>query len=335
MENNKLIYTLQLFNSSCDRDFLASLEIYKNNIIRQEKTPLNEISWVVDNSKRFIKSVPRIFGVKLNNEVIGYAETAYIRSSKCITIDYLILDEKYSTHSAFYTFLLLIIDHYNSNQFDYDFIITEKLTYNDNLFINEVSEWQLEGFKVINQIYIQPRLEVDNYDSEQEAILMLYQRNTSTPHISKETYRKIVHSLYFDYYYEWDGFFFNNDGERIDNYNRLNGNLKKIEASLEIEEIQLNGYPFKKISNETKIIPKVTTTSKKAWRALLFVASFCVVVLGVILAIKKMNIELAIVGVIFILITFLWLTVMSMSEDKALQILEKIPIISKLFGLSK
>lgn len=335
MENDKLTYTLQLFNSSCDKDFLSSLEIYRNNIIRQEKTPLNEISWVVDNSNRFTKSTPRIFGVKLNNEVIGYAETSYILSSKCITIDYLILDEKYNTHSAFYTFLLLIIEYYNNNKFDYDYIVTEKLTFNDSQFVDEMSEWQLEGFKVVNQLYIQPRLELDNFDSEQEAILMIYQRNTNTPFISKDTYKKIVHSLYFDYYYEWDSFFFKNDDESVENYNRLNANFKKIEDSLNIEEIKLNGYPFKKISNETKIIPKDTSTNNKAWKALLFVATFCILALGVILAIKKMNIELAIVGIIFVLITFLWLAVMAMSEEKALKIIEKIPIISRFFGQSK
>ena len=68
---------------------------------------------------------------------------------------------------------------------------------------------------------------------------------------------------------------------------------------------------------------------------MLFVATFCVLALGVILAIKKMNIELAIVGVIFVLIAFLWLAVMAMSEEKALKIIEKIPLISKIFGQSK
>lgn len=333
--DNKLVYTLHLFNSSCDKDFLAALDIYQNNIIRQEKTPMNEICWVVENSSRFKKSSPYIFGIKLNNEVIGYAETAYIPSAKSITIDYLILDDKYNTHSAFYTFLLLIIEYYNSHRFDYDYIITEKLTYNDTQFVDEMSEWQLEGFKVVNQMYIQPKLEVDNYDSEHEAILMLYQRNTDSPCIGKETYKKIVAALYFDYYYEWDSFFFKSEDESVDNYNRLKQNLQKIEEALNIEEIKLNGYPFKKISNESKIIPKDTSSSKKAWKALLFVATLCIVALGVILAIKKMNIELAIVGIIFILITFLWLSVMALSDEKAFKIIEKIPLLSKFFGQSK
>ena len=104
MEKNsytkKLVYSLKVFDSNYDNDFLKSLEIYRNNIVLQEKTPLNEISWVVENFKKFKTSYPRIFGIILNNTVIGYAEAAYVPRGKFITIDYLILDEKYKLNFA-------------------------------------------------------------------------------------------------------------------------------------------------------------------------------------------------------------------------------------------
>ena len=339
MEKNsytkKLVYSLKVFDSNYDNDFLKSLEIYRNNIVLQEKTPLNEISWVVENFKKFRTSHPRIFGITLNNTVIGYAEAAYVPRGKFITIDYLILDEKYKTHSAFYTFLLLIIEYFNANKYDYDFIITEKLVkQTSRALIKELDELQLEGFKIINQLYIQPKLEEDNIDSEHEAILLLYQRNTTRPYISKDTYCNIVYSLYFDYYFEWDSFFFVSEEDRINNFNRLTKNYNYIKNSMDSKEIILNGYPFKKLSNDNKIIPKADI-NKKSWNALIFLITFCIVVLGVVLAIKQLNVEFTIVAIIFILMLFVWLAFISLADDRAMTLIDKIPILSKFFSQSK
>jgi len=335
VSTEKLIYSLEVFESVNDTNFQNALDIYRNNVVWQEKTPLNEISWVVENSNKFKTSFPRIFGISLNNTIIGYAEVAYIPRVKSLTIDYLLLDSKYKTHSAFYTFLMLIVEYFNAKKFDYDFIITEKLASQSNSIpVDELDEFQLEGFKVINQLYIQPKLELDNSDSEHEAILLLYQRNATKPYISKETYCKIVEALYFDYYFEWDSFFFMSEEEKRNNYNRLNSNLSRIEEAMTCEEIQLNGYPFKKISNENTIIPK-TEVSKKPWKALIFVIIFCITTLGIILAIKQMNVELTIVCVIFVLMMFIWLSFISLTDDRAISLIEKLPIISKFFGQSK
>ena len=339
MEKNtftkKLTYSLKVFDSNCDSDFQEALDIYRNNVIWQEKTPLNEISWVVENSKRFKTSYPKIFGIMLNNTVIGYAEVAYVPRAKFITIDYLIIDAKYKTLSAFYTFFMLIIEYFNANQYDYDFIITEKLTKpSAETALEDLSELQLEGFKVINQLYIQPKLEKDNLDSEQEAILLLYQRNTTEPYISKDTYCNIVHSLYFDYYFEWDSFFFKSEEEKIHYHNRLSVNYNQIKESMDYEEIILNGYPFKKISTENTIIPRSDKT-KKPWKALIFLLIFCIIVLGVILAIKQLNVEFTIVAIIFILMLFIWLSFIALSDDKALELIDKIPVLSKFFSQLK
>lgn len=60
----------------------------------------------------FDKFVLFFCGLKLNGKIIGYAEVALIKSTRYITIDYLIVNEKYRTHSAFYTFLLLLINFF-------------------------------------------------------------------------------------------------------------------------------------------------------------------------------------------------------------------------------
>lgn len=333
---SKLTYTLHVFESSSDVKFIKAIDVYQKTVSRIEKTSTNEIAWVVDNRKSFQTSMPYFFGLELNNKVIGYAEVAYIKRTRYIAIDYITIDNQYKTHSAFYSFILLIIEHFNSLKIDFDFIGIEILTdFEGTASKEEISEFELEGFKVINSLYMQPSLEKNNFDSQHEAVLMINQRNKATAFIGKKTYCEIVDSLYFDYYYEWDCKFYNNEIERVNGYNQFKKNYDTIVNSCSNSNIILNGYPFKSISSEDKIIPPEQTKSQKLWQALFFVAIFTIMLLGIILAIKKMNIEFAIVIVIFIALIFLWLSFLAFSEDKAMKLLSKIPILSKLIELLK
>lgn len=332
LNNLKLTYNLKLFSNSNDERFIEALDVYRRSVSRNEKTSTNEIVWTVDHQRKFKSSQPYFFGLELNNKIIGYAELAYLKRTRYITIDYLIIDSKYQTHSAFYSFFMLIIQYFTDIQLDFDYIGIEILTKNKGTASHEeISKLELEGFKVVNQLYIQPCLEQNNFDSQQEAILMIYQRNSSSNVISKESYCDIVKSIYFDYYCEWDSNFFGNETDRGENYKVLSENYEKIVSSISESEIILNGYPFKKMSAEDKIIPKENTINKKLWQALFFVLAFSVIVLGVLLAVKKMNIELIIALMIFVIMIFVWLSFLAFSENKAMKILNKIPLLSKFF----
>ncbi len=330
--NLKLTYSLKLFSSNTDEKFIEVLDVYRRSVSRNEKTSINEIVWTVEHQSEFRSSQPYFFGLELNNKIIGYAELAFIKKTRYIAIDYIIIDSKYKTHSAFYSFFMLIIEYFNSIKLDYDYIGIEILTKNTGtVSIEEISKFELEGFKVVNQLYIQPCLEQNNFDSQQEAILMIYQRNYSSNTISKESYCDIVKSIYFDYYHEWDCNFFRNEVDKGENYKKLTENYEKIVSAVSESEIILNGYPFKKMSAEDKIIPNESTINKKLWQALFFVVIFSLIVLGVILAVKKMNIELIIALVIFVVMIFVWLSFLAFSEEKAMKLLVRIPLISKFF----
>ena len=140
-----------------------------------------------------------------------------------------------------------------------------------------------------------------------------------------------MHSIYFDYYYEWDSHFFSNNADQNNSYNKLQQAYEKISSLLTDEPIILNGYPFSKMSNEDKVIPNDKLVNKKLWQALFFTMAFGILALGLILAIKKMNVELAIAGAVFVILLFTWLAFLSFSENKAYSILLNIPVISKLF----
>ncbi len=333
LQSLKLNYSLKIFDNSEDKEFLEALNIYIKSVSRSEKTSTNEITWCIDNRNVFDKFVLFFCGLKLNGKIIGYAEVALIKSTRYITIDYLIVNEKYRTHSAFYTFLLLLINFFSTEKLDYDFIGIELLTDdNGNLSKEELTEFELEGFRVLNTLYIQPCLEAKNYDSQHKALLLIYQRNSDNKKIKKDTFLEIVRSIYFDYYYEWDINVLNiNNSEKSMLYNKLQELLKIVENSLSEDLITLNGYPFSKMSGENKVIPNDKTVNKKLWQSLFFTMVFGIFVLGLILAIKKMNVELIIVGVVFVLFLFTWLSFLSFSENKAYSLLSKIPFLSKFF----
>ena len=336
VQNCKLSYALKIFQHSDEDKFIDALDIYRRVVPRSEKTNTNEIIWCLDNPSSFSKSKLFFLGLELNNRIIGYSEIALIKATRYITIDYLVIDEKYKTHSAFYTFLLLIVQYFTNIKLDYDFIGIELLT-DDNGMLSkkELSEYELEGFNVVNTLYIQPCLETNNHDSQHEAILLIYQRNTLNKKISRNTYLDIIHAIYFDYYYEWDSHFYKNDEEKIESYNKLQESYEQICLSLKEDFIILNGYPFTKMSGENKVIPNDKIISKKLWQALFFTMVFSVLVLGTMLAIKKLNFELTIVGIIFVLLLFTWLAFLAFSENKAIKVLEKLPIISSFFEHTK
>lgn len=332
-QNLKLNYSLKVFKDSMDEKFIDALDIYRKSVPRNEKTNTNEIIWCLDNSNEFNKFTLFLFGLELNNKIIGYAELALIKSTRYIALDYLLIDEKYKTHSALYTFLLLIVEYFSSIKLDYDFIGIEFLTNDDGeLSKEELSEFELEGFRVVNTLYIQPCLEINNYDSRHEAFLLIYQRNTLNRIISKDTYLSIIHSIYFDYYFEWDSHFLNDDIEKVNHYNNLQQTYDKIKGSVTEDSIILNGYPFTKMSNENRVIPNDKSINKKMWQGLLFTMILGTFALGLILAVRKLNVELAIVGAIFVILIFTWLAFLSFFDSKASSILSKIPILSIFFG---
>lgn len=332
MGSLKLNYSLKIFQNSTDDKFLNALDVYIGTVPRNEKTNTNEIIWCLDNACQFKKFTLYFLGLELNNRIIGYAEVAFLKKTRYVTLDYLAIDKKYRTHSAFYTFLLLIVEYFASIKLDYDFIGIELLTNDDaSVFQKNLSEFEIEGFRVVNTTYIQPCLEPNNYDSQHDAILLIYQRNTSDKKISRNTYLDIVHSIYFDYYFEWDSHFLKNNEEKNKNYNKLQKMYGTICSALSDEVILLNGYPFSKMSGEDKIIPNDKRINKKLWQSLFFTMIFGVFALGVIFALNRMNVELAIAGTIFILLLFIWLAFLSFSENRAYSILTKLPGLSKVF----
>jgi len=332
---NKITYKLKRFTSSSDNSFIDALRIYTSSISREAKTSTNEITHWLDQVKD--KTDPTelmFFGFFSNDTIIGYAEIAYIRTERLIIMDYMVVDSKYMSNSSFSTFFFLLLGYFVKNDIDYDYIVTEILVkFNDiETKVDIIRLFENEDFKIINTLYIQPRLETSNLESNKEALLMIYQRNCSKSSIKKETYFRIINSIYFDHYCTWDAPFFSDEQKRNENYNKLMSDFEKIKSStcqevLSDEEIKLNGYKNKLIRNNA--LPPVSNT-KTIRSAIIFTFIAVILIMLILFFLKELKMELTTVVAVTITILFILFSFLYLIDQKSAKILDKIPLLSKI-----
>lgn len=250
MISNVINYSLVVFNDSSNCEFVDALDIYRKTTPRDQKTNSNEIIFWVNNQSEFKLGKLFFLGLKANNKVIGYAEVAYIADERILLIDYLNIDNLTSYYSGFYTFFALIIDYVEYLRLDYDYIIKEIFCRDNSIEINkdDVKQYELENFRVVNTTYIQPILEENNTESNQPAILMIRKRaENGTNTLTKEEYLNLVKTIY-KYYLTWDNKICN-ETEISHRVNLASSNIEKITSAIISDKIVLNGYPYGKYSN--------------------------------------------------------------------------------------
>ena len=333
MEQFSINYELVRFKDSDDKDFQDALKIYCSSTPHDQKTNSSEIVYWVDNQKKFRIRELFFFGLKANGVVVGYAELAYVKKERILIIDYINLDPNYRSNNNFYAFYALIINYINNESIDYDYITKEILCrYNEtHIHKEDVSLYELENFKVVNGLYIQPQLERNNAESSKESLIMLYTRAGLNPIIKKEAYLHIIEVLY-DYYYCWDKPFLSDD-ECVLSKNRAKTNLTAINKSITNDAVTLNGYPFKfsSSSNGTEIPSK---SRKDLLLASFFLILFVALIVSVLYFLNQYGYDtkaVLVVGIPFMLCFILALVILDKSYLKTFR---KIPIL-QIFGLLK
>ena len=326
-------YELVRFKDSSDKDFQNALKIYRSSTPHEQKTNSSEIVYWVDHQEEFKIGELFFFGLKANDFVVGYAELAYVKKERILIIDYINLDPNYRTNSNFYAFYALIINYINNESVDYDYITKEILCrYNEtHIHKEDVSLYELENYKVVNGLYIQPQLEKNNVESIKESLIMLYTRAGLSPVLKKGAYLHIVEVIY-DYYYCWDRPFLSDD-ECVSSKKRAETNLTSISKSIANDGVTLNGYPFKfsSSSNGTEIPSK---SRKDLFLASLFLILFVALIVSVLYFLNQYGYDtkaVLVVGIPFILCFILALVILDKSY---LKIIKKVQIL-QIFGLLK
>lgn len=236
MNNN--VYTsfnVKRFLSSKDKDFIKALMLYNDIIPVDTKTSSNEIMFFCDHCDMQPKRIMYFLGLYCDEQLVGFVEAGYLTTTKTIIIDYIVLKDEYRLNSVFYPLFSLIQRYFSENMIDYDYIATEVSTKCPEQSVDAESFFskkmlQMEDFLIAEVLYRQPRLGLDNLESNFDFQLMIKSKQ-SIPFMKKETYLSIVHDIYFNHYYPW---YEVADEERSADYK------KHLEIEFELVETHVN-----------------------------------------------------------------------------------------------
>ncbi|MEO6324234.1 MAG: hypothetical protein ABIT01_01005 [Thermoanaerobaculia bacterium] len=200
-------YRLERFRSARDPSFLRAVQIYLRNTPPSLRTNTNEIAHWLEHFRIGLPVEFYVFGFLADNDVIGYAELAYIASAHLFAVDYLVIDEQYRGNNTFFEFSHQLRAYLTSAHPEYRYVVAEvahaSLTVEPSpqsrLMIRLL---KLQGFHVIRAPYFQPALGLDNLEGELRASLLVHSID-ELPALRTTTYLAIVQALYFEYYLPW------------------------------------------------------------------------------------------------------------------------------------
>lgn len=204
---NTLNFRIKEYESSNDKDFCNALKIYNDNIPADIKTSTNDITYFVDHRDLQPKRKMFFFGLYTNNILMGFVMAGYLKTTKTIIIDYIVLKNEYHLNSIFYPLFSLLQQYFSEKLIDYDYIITEVgntcpegAADVENFFSKKML--QIEDFKLINQLYLQPKLGLYNEESSTRLQLMIKSTHALNT-LKRQTYLSIVKDIYFEHYLAW------------------------------------------------------------------------------------------------------------------------------------
>lgn len=117
----EVFYKIQTLNKQTKQDIInEALNIYLHSVDEGSETYTNQINYYIRN-KSHDKRQMFFYALLVNDEIIGYAEYAFLPENQILFIDYLCLRKR--NHICFFNFYQLILED-----------ITKQLQ-NKNMFI--------------------------------------------------------------------------------------------------------------------------------------------------------------------------------------------------------
>jgi hypothetical protein len=241
------------------KELASALNIYSHLTPIHDRTDTNEIIyWSERYNKSFDDELVQ-FIIYADQEIIGFSQCVHFKSRNIVVIDYVTIDEKGHDIGLYVLALQIIIRHFLASA-NVDFFVTEltKPLEQEKLSADEF-HWQetlkLTGFKTAQAPYRQPKLGLENYESNRPGYLVILPTDDADT-ILKETFISIVRLIYFDHYFRWYEPFLK--GSKATYTELLQKNISEIEEQLEGRPlIRLNGtkgassaYGFEAAENE-------------------------------------------------------------------------------------
>lgn len=240
-------FKLKRFKTPRDKGFLEAIKIYEKYFDARSMTDTNEIVYWLEED--YSKYGDNFFCLCLFKDdiVIGYAQLAYFSGEKLIIIDYISIDEAYRRNDAFHVFIYKIKEFIEQEKLSYNYAIAEIVHLSQNGEPSEYSKYlirllKLCGFGVVKAQYFQPRLGINNSESDINAILMLKNNSDieTIDSIKVETFTNIIKTIYFKHYARWYSIY--PDSEKKYNEILENDFNKIVEIVKRKTTIKINGY---------------------------------------------------------------------------------------------
>ena len=225
------------------KEFAAALSIYSRLTPLHDRTEINEIIYWGERYNTTFTDELAHFLIYVGQELVGFAQCVHFKKRNVVVIDYITIEDKRHDIGLYVLSLEMITRHFTSKA-NIDFFVTEltKPLGQEKLSADEF-HWQetlkLTGFKTAQAPYQQPKLGLENYESDRPGYLIILPTNPADA-ISKDTYISIVRLIYFDHYFRWYEPFL--DQAKSTYSDALQKTLLAIEQKIrDRETVKLNG----------------------------------------------------------------------------------------------
>lgn len=244
MGSSPVSYRLKRFSSSADPDFAAALLLYVRGIAGPIRTDSNQITFWLDTPAKGFRGLFYAFGFYVNEQLVAFAEACYFTHTELLIFDYIVIEESYRRNNIFFEFADQLRQYFESAHPNYRYVVAEVGYGPGEQFPSRNSQLitrllKLQGFRIAKAPYFQPRLVLADAETEMRADLLLF-TDDPVDRIQRDTYVRIVRTIYFDYYLPW----MQATTDTGVAYRRhLDELLARVEAGLSRSHaIQLNGH---------------------------------------------------------------------------------------------
>jgi hypothetical protein len=324
-------YSLRSFQGSKDKDFVQALSIYSKYAHSSTRTDTREITYWLDNYGNEAGDKFYVTGFYVGEVLVGYAEFAYIRGDRLLIFDYLIIEKGYRKNNVFFEFVehLRRFVEYERLEFKYAVAEVGYLSYGttpSEQCQQLVRLFKTAGGKVVRAPYYQPRLGVDDYESEMPAVLMLFS-NSDVEQIPRATFISIVKCIYYKHYVRW----FSIHKETAEPYREsIDVLIKKIEKETDkMKTVRLNGQKPLPDESSGPPVPREARILNFAIPSLLFV----VLLTYFMLRLREIyDISILAVAFLYLLALVSFFSVMSVFSKNAMKVFSKLLVVLKVFS---
>lgn len=244
MPSSTSSYRLKRFSSSKDPDFAAALLIYVRYTPPSIRSDSREITYWLDQFSEKFGDTFYVFGFYRNQKLVGYAQAAYFPEESLYFIEYLTIDERHRGNNVFFEMVEHVKNFLEDAHPDYRYGVTEVMNEPGQDHPSEAKKLltrllKFVGFRVIHAPYFQPRLMMNDSESELSGALLIY-CPTPLDSIRSETYLAILHTVYYENYLRWKG---ENSAIKEPYKKHLEILYSKVEAEVrKTPTVVVNGY---------------------------------------------------------------------------------------------